>query len=289
LNSTNIDITQNPLAIIQQVRRAKKDIQLIPPGLKELNVETEIKAEASDRLTGLFSSGSTNKPKRIWNTYSNLLENARISANMFEINSRKKILIIAAPWHVAGLTWSLMAEEAGAEYKIMIPKIAQPAEWLSAIEAFRPNLLLTVPTVLRMLYGRENFYVPELGYGGASLEAEDYEKLKNRCQVLFQAYGQTEAGGLIAVYKKIMNTSPKKYEHLCCGFAPSMVKILCDGEPGSPQPILVGSPTSVYEKTYNTGDVGFTDSKGRLYISGRNIDKKDNCNMVTAVTSIAHK
>ena len=262
---------------------------LIPPRFEELEITDQSVPKPNEKRVGLFSSGSTGTPKCIWNSLGNLKQNGALSINMFRVTPEDRILIIASPWHVAGISWSLMAEQAGAEYRTVTPSIDDAKKWPDLIRSYRPTHLMTVPSVLRYLYEDENWHVPRISYGGASIQPGEYSKLERHCERLFQGYGQTEAGGLIAVHERGMDRPQGTHEHQCCGYPPDEFTITCEGTPESPDAIILESPTSIYNKPYNTGDLGFRDSKKRLHVTGRNDDTKGNCNMITAVTSVMHK
>jgi len=284
-----IDTSLGSRDIVEKVQTTPHSALMIPPRFDELELETDNLPDTTRKMVGLFSSGSTGTPKCIWNYYDNLLHNAAISQKMFDISAGNRLLIIASPWHVAGLSWCLMAEQARARYKIITPKIKDSDQWVDEIRAVEPDYLFTVPTVLRYLYKAGNWNIPAVAYGGASIEPKDYHDLKKHCKTVYQAYGQTEAGGLIAVHKRPAEQSPDPHEHQCCGYPPLQYEIICDGTSEYPQPIYLHSPTSIYDGSYNTGDLGYKDSHGRLYISGRTDEQQGNCNMITAVTSVAHK
>ena len=275
--------------IIEDIREAKNHVLLIPPRFDPGQLEITSPPGNEEVYVGLFTSGSTGSPKLIWNRRSAIVENGRISQSLYDISPQMELLIIASPWHVAGLSWALMAEEAGNNYQITVPRIEKVSEWNELIHSMQPDMLLTVPSVLRYLYGYSDWFVPRIAYGGASLLSEDYEKLAPHGHMLYQGYGQTEAGGVISAHKRSLLDEPDMNEAACVGVPPSPISVSCRGFRENPEPVSVQSPTAVYKGWYDTGDRGFMDEAGKLYLKGRNDRPMGNCNTITAVTEVVHK
>lgn len=286
---TRLDTTQAPRQIVREVLSSEENVLLVPPRLHDSDFELTPPPDETDVNVGLFTSGSTGKPKLIWNRRSHIRENGRVSAGAFSVNAQMKLQILASPWHVAGLSWALMAEENNIDYRMKAPRIAESDQWVGEINAYQPDMLFTVPTVLRYLYESKNWFVPRIAFGGASILQEDYKELAPHTQTLYQAYGQTEAGGLIAVYSRDINTEPESDEHIRVGRPPENVMIHCEGKKDVPGPILVQSPSSIVNGWYDTGDLGYFDDDQQLHVTGRNDQRKGNCNMITAVTEVVHK
>jgi O-succinylbenzoic acid--CoA ligase len=284
-----VDTTQAPRDIINRVLDAEENLLLIPPRFEELDLEIGLPKQAAVQI-GLFSSGSTGDPKCIWNTRQNLLLNGEFSREAFGLSHSDRVLIIASPWHVAGLTWALMAQLAGVPYKMVVPHTKESDQWSSIIRDFQPTHLFTVPTVLRYLAQQSDWSCRNIAYGGASIEPDLYDQMAEHGTVMYQAYGQTEAGGLIAVHKRLLGSDPYEFEAICCGKPPRGIMLECDStDVNEPAPIRLLSETAVYDDWYDTGDVGYLNEAGDLHITGRKHKKHGNCNMITAVTSVAHK
>jgi len=83
--------------------------------------------------------------------------------------------MMAKPWYVAGFSWMLMAELLNLEYQFVTARKGEGQNWLEAINSFRPDGLLMVPQVLRLLYDAE-WSVPKIIYGGSPIRREDYSR-----------------------------------------------------------------------------------------------------------------
>lgn len=247
--------------------RAQNSQLLIPPSYEERQPEVGT-VETDQKYIGLFSSGTTGRPKCIWNSYDNLWQNGIYTADAFDIKPTDKLLMLAEPWHVAGFTWMLMAEFLECEYQFITTKKGAHKEWLKAIREFEPDYLMTVPAVLRGIYD-ESWQVENVVYGGYPIKHSEYQLLARHCSTMYQGYGQTEAGGLISVHKRKSSNTPEDLEHLCGGLPIEGVQLQSEGTPKQPAPILITSETAFTDKTYISGDLGFIDNTYRVFITGR--------------------
>ena len=260
--------------IIRRVMNASTSQLLIPPKLEGIELVIP-EPPSDDKYIGLFSSGTTSSPTCIWNSFENLQKNAKYSANAFEIESHHVLLMMAMPWHVAGFSWMLMAELIDCDYFFITTKKGEHDLWIKTVQDIEPDYLLTVPAVLRALYDEE-WFVTNVVYGGYPIKFEDYSKLSPHCLNMFQGYGQTEAGGLISAYKRRSTTLPFEMENFCCGNPIEGVSLLCEGTREHPEPILITSETAFKSEQYDSGDVGFKDDKGNIYVVGRSVSSDTN-------------
>lgn len=257
----------------------------IPPRFEDLSfdeMELTGRLEATEPLLGLYSSGTTGLPKAIFNTKSNLLANADISIDVFQLRAEHRVLVVASPWHVAGLTWIISALKAGSYVEFFVPYVDQLPSLPERISTMNPTHLFIVPSALRSVY-HSDWQVDELIVGGASLMADDYPVLKNRCDFLTQAYGQTEAGGLISSYRKSIQDFVADDVKNVGKTPPEFTFKLDDKE------LLFSSPTAAYEGFYPTGDYVLMDLNGNIHVQGRKNSGGGNCNALSGITMVAHK
>ncbi len=260
--------------IIQRVINARDSQLLIPPKLRDQEL-TIPEVPNDGKYIGLFSSGTTSQPTCIWNRFDHLELNAVRSAAAFEIKPRDVLLMMALPWHVAGFSWMLMAEYLDSDYFFITTQKGEHNFWLKTVQDIQPDYLLTVPAVLKSLYG-EDWFVENVAYGGYPILLEDYKQLSPHCSYMYQGYGQTEAGGLISSYKRRSTVLPFEMENFCNGIPIEGVELTCIGTKESPEPILITSETAFTTETYHSGDVGFKDEKGNIYVVGRSTDLANN-------------
>ncbi len=258
----------------------------IPPRFEEIDMtELETLGDIHQENTiTLFSSGSTGLPKKIVLSKKKLHLNTSLSIKPFNLTKESRVLVIASPWHVAGFTWALAAEQIGATFQTIIPYVEKLTEIPLLIETFQPTHVFTVPGALRSFY-KVDWFCDEIITGGATLVPDDYQILMNKCTILTQAYGQTEAGGLISFLRKSVQEFTDK-DSGNCGILPNEFKLEFRGEQNE---IWLKSPTTISETFYFTGDVGFIDEIAELHVTGRVNQGGGNCNSLTGITMVAHK
>lgn len=256
-----------PKRLFLEIMQSNYSLLLEPPAVINSSADTE--NAFLKRSIGLYTSGSTGKARCIWNSFENLWHNAIISAKAFGITSSDRLLFLAKPWHVAGLSWALMAEATGCLYHFMATMPGEKNQWFREVSRFKPDYLFTVPAVLRSLYDFEEWFVPQVVYGGSPIGQEDYPELLKHTDTVHQGYGQTEAGGLISSKKQKLKEKMGADDHLCYGTPPAEISVRCNGSPEAPAPIFIDSPTSVYGELYDSGDEGYFNSKGELFVVGR--------------------
>lgn len=159
----------------------------------------------------------------------------------------------------------MMAEHFDNEYKFIATQKGDEKKWYEAIQQFKPDVLLTVPTVLKSLLDFQ-WSIPKIIFGGTPLEPEELKSISKRCVDLFQGYGQTEAGGLITVNKYEKLPDMISDEHRCCGQPIERVDLRCNGSIKKPEMVLVRSRSAYTDGFYETGDLGYKMSK-EIYIS----------------------
>jgi len=253
--------------IVKQVIQSDQSQLLIPPRFKDLELNIP-SLKKTDKQIGLFSSGTTGTPKCVWNSFERLKQNALFTADAFSVKPAHKLLILAAPWHVAGLSWAIMAEKLECDYEFITTKKGDDKLWLKAVKETKLAYLLTVPAVLKALY-QEDWYVPNIVFGGYSIDPKDVDLLAPHCETMIQGYGQTEAGGLIAAHKLRSSEAMEKLRHLCCGEPIEGVQLNCKGTADNPDHIFIQSETAFTPDEYDSGDLGFMDKEGKVYILGR--------------------
>ena len=258
--------------IIQKVLTAGNSQLLVPPIYNELDLEILPPPDDGNKYIGLFSSGTTGTPKCIWNELDRLILNAQWSANAFDVKPSDFCLMLAKPWHVAGFSWMLMAEYLDCEYLFITTYKGDYNLWVKTIQDTSPDYLFTVPQVLRGLYD-EHWFVDYVVFGGASIKFGEYDQLSPHCKFMYQAYGQTEAGGLISCHKRKSTVIPEPNENLCHGKPLPGVNISFTGTMDFPAPIYIESPTAYQSTRYNSGDVGYFDKDQNLYLVNRDREK----------------
>lgn len=243
----------------------------------------------------LYTSGTTGRPKGVILTH-------RAYRHFFELGAQADwanwdagaAVLIAMPlFHVAGVNTAIMAVAQGARNVIM--EEVHPGELLRLIEAERIRHAFIVPAVVNMLLqtpgcADTDFSSLERLYYGASPISED---VLVRAQAMFgcsftQLYGMTESLGS-GTYLPPAAHDPSRGKLRSCGVPWPGHQIECrraDGgvcDPGEVGEIVIRSPTlmkgywnrpdatteTIRDGWLHTGDAGFMDEEGYLFIHDR--------------------
>lgn len=272
-NWVRADLSKSELHVLEQVIHCSESLLLVPPKYSERELFIP-DVPSEDVHIGLFSSGTTGDPKCMWVSRDKLVLNAKMSAMSFGVHSGNKIFILASPWHIAGLSWALMAFQEGITFEIRTPYQSLTPEFISKLDDENFTHLFTTPFTYRQLVQDGNWFVEEIICGGSAFTAEDLKFFPKHASFMTSGYGMTEAGGIISAYRS-SSSLWNRNQLGCVGSAVEQVRIRCNGTSNQPGPIYLHSPTAVCEGWLDTGDFGYKDENNHLFITHR---KKDSIN-----------
>lgn len=256
------------------------------------NVKTDFHCE-NDPCLILFTSGSTAIPKGVVLSHKNIVSNLQMIKTLYQDNicpEDRSFSIL--PWHHCyGLVCELlyMIKIGG---HIVVPSNSKNP--IPEIKWSRPTLLFTVPKMLERIKKsawNTNYTSKMLKYylfgdqlrmmsvGGSYCSSELIEHFDERFQIpIYQGFGMTETSPMISL------NSPNAQKIGSVGKPLTDVKIKIDYD----EQILVRSPSlmlgyldeiddkntiktnlPVAEGWFPTGDKGYMDSEGYLFIKGR--------------------
>jgi long-chain acyl-CoA synthetase len=248
---------------------------------------------ASDELALLlYTSGTTGVPKGVKLTHENLLFVADACYRLNEHLGQLRTMQVLPLSHVYGVLVMNLGARMGSAVQIL--KHFDAKAVLETIESFRVQRLALVPTMLTLLINqpdREQFDVSSLetvNSGGAPLSEAtrlEFSRLFN-CRVV-QGYGLSEtAGGLSGYhpdddYRVGSVGSPLPGVEVCVMDFDN--RVLPPGEIGElctrGRHVMQGyyhndqaSKEAIVDGWLHTGDIGYTDADGYIYITDR---KKD--------------
>jgi long-chain acyl-CoA synthetase len=256
------------------------------------NVKTDIHDE-NDPCLILFTSGSTADPKGVVLSHKNIVSNLQMIQNLYNDNiSIKDRSFSILPWHHCyGLVCELLYMIKNGAH-IVVPKNSQDP--IPELKWSRPTLLFTVPKMLeriqkspwntkytsRMLkYYLFGDQLRMMSVGGSNCSPAIIEHFDERFQIpIYQGFGMTETSPMISL------NSPNAQKIGSVGKPLNDVKIKIDRD----EQILVRSPSlmvgyldeidntntiktslSNAEGWFPTGDKGYMDNEGYLFIKGR--------------------
>jgi len=249
-----------------------------------------------------FTSGTTGKPKAAVLTHGQM---AFVLTNhlcdlMPGTTHHDRSLVVAPLSHGAGIHYLAQLARGAATIFSTSPRFSADAVW-QAIERHGVTNFFTVPTILKMMTEHESvdrYKHDTLRYiiyaGAPTYRADQKLALQKLGPVLVQYFGLGEVTGNITVlppcdHSPDDETMPRLGS---CGYARTGMEVSIQDAEGNPLPsgqtgeICVCGP-AVFAGYYNnpeanrkafrngwfrTGDVGYLDEQGYLYITGRESD-----------------
>jgi acyl-CoA synthetase (AMP-forming)/AMP-acid ligase II len=253
----------------------------------------KVHSSADDLAMLPYSSGTTGKPKGVMLTHASVLANVHQYIAVSELNHRDILVNVFPLYHVAGLNCILNAYLAVGATVILMKRFDLEG-WLALIERYRGTVILIPPPVVLAVVKSPSWdrfrldCVQRAGCGAAPLGADLQKAFEDRTGlVLRQGWGMTEAAAAISFD---MNDRTRRKLGSCGYLAPSIeacvvdVSTLQELGPQEPGEIWVCGPnimkgywkqpaatadTLVSDGWMRTGDIGYIDSDGCVYLVDR--------------------
>jgi long-chain acyl-CoA synthetase len=262
---------------------------------RQSSVDPALDSDPFDVVLQVYTSGTTGHPKGVQLTNHNLVSVLPDTLRRHGKWNERDVNLVCLPLsHVGGSLWGLAGYYVGAT-NVILPE-ALPDAILNAISQHRVTKLFVVPALIRlmllspMMDAADLSSVSLLAYGGSPISVELVRAAlaKFKCP-LGQLYGLTETSGGI-VYLTPEDHNPDAGERLLsCGRPLSHVEIRVvdrsgvDLQVGEIGEILCRTPQlmkgywGLSEETedavkngwMHTGDAGYIDADGYLYIHDR--------------------
>lgn len=255
-------------------------------------IETPVDTVPSDLAVLLYTSGTTGTPKGVMLTHGNIAAAIESTYRQNPDVERGAMLNALPLTHVYGILAQNVANRWGCSTVLM--RQFDPTRALEAIERYKVGYLPAVPTMLMYLLGHPDRAKHDLTSlsriisGGAALP----ERLRQQCEQVFhcridQGYGLSESASLATGYELKQPYRPGSVGVACPGVE---LRILDDNDRVLPArsngEICIkgsnvmagywhdsGATNDVLKADWlHTGDIGFLDEDGYLYITDR---KKD--------------
>jgi len=235
--------------------------------------------EGSGKVT--FTSGSTGRPKGVCLGNAQLLAQAATLAAAADLERPRHLCLLPLSTlleNIAGLYAPLLA---GGE--VMIPTLAEvgfegsstlnPQVLLNLLSRHRPNSLILTPQLLQILVAAAgNGWMPpsELQFvavGGAKVPGGLLEAAHALGIPAFEGYGLSECASVVS-----LNLPGSNHPGSCGKPLPHLRVEIVDGEicvSGNAMLGYAGEPQSWHQGRIATGDLGYLDDDGFLFINGR--------------------
>jgi O-succinylbenzoic acid--CoA ligase len=238
----------------------------------------------SDTAVVMFTSGTTGTPKGVRLTVGNLVWSAVASAFRLGVAPGDRWLCCLPMYHMGGLAPTLRCALYGTSLAIQSDFEAERTA--GVVEEYGVTGVSLVPTQLRRLL--EAGWEPPAAFeavllGGAPAGGELLDRARDRGVPVYPTYGTTETASQVATA-----TPAQAAEHpgtVGQPLAVTDVTVLADGDPAGPGEVgelVVSGPTvtpgyldddrtaeAVGRYGFHTGDLGYRDGAGRLWVEGR--------------------
>jgi O-succinylbenzoic acid--CoA ligase len=237
----------------------------------------------------MFTSGTTGRPKAVRLTFGNLVASATASAYRVGITPSDRWLVTLPMYHMGGLAPIIRSTLYGTT--VVLRKSFDVGETIRTISDRQATGVSLVPTMLGRLLDAGWFPPDHLRFvllGGAPATAELIDRCEDRNVPVYPSYGMTETASQIATARPTEafihdGTVGKPL------FGTSVVVAGENGEllgPGEPGELIVDGPTvspgylddgvtdtRFSERGLHTGDVGYRDEDGRVWVLNRIDDR----------------
>lgn len=250
-------------------------------------------SKAEDTALILHTSGTTSQPKQVPLTQMNLLTSAHNVRSSLNLVASDRALNIMPLFHIHGIIASLLSSLVSGGSIVCVPDF-NATEFFQWVKTFKPTWYTAVPTMHQSILDRadkcyeivESCQLRFIRSSSSALPSSVLMALESTFKVpVIEAYGMTEATHQIA--SNPLPPEVRKTGSVGLAGGPQ-VKIMSESEPiilpkNSIGEIIIsgsnvtsgylGNPEanhhSFVDSWFRTGDLGYIDADGYLFITGR--------------------
>ena len=236
----------------------------------------------------LFTSGTTSEPKGVRLTVGNLLASATASAFRLGVVPEDRWLVALPTYHMGGLAPFVRSVLYGTA--VVVQREFDPQATADVVSDHGVTGVSLVPTMLKRLLDAGWVPAPSLRFvllGGGPATTELVDCAADRGVPVCPTYGMTETASQIAT--ALPETAVDHPGTVGQPLVNTDVSVLVDGEPADPGErgeLVVSGPTvtpgyldddqtdaAFGPHGFHTGDLGYRDADGRLWVVGRADDR----------------
>jgi long-chain acyl-CoA synthetase len=229
----------------------------------------------------LFTSGTTGLPKPVSISHGVVADRLAYWTKPIDPDTDPAVDMMSAPiFHIGGTLGLFVSLHQGKQL-VLLPKFEAGA-WLELVERYRVTQTFVVPTMLVRILDHPRFATTDLSslrslsYGAAAAPVE----LVRRALDAFpgvdfsNTFGQTETLGAYAALTPDDHRRGDKFGSVGRPLAGVELRIVDPGSgvdvaPGSPGEFLVRAVQNTTDDWMATGDAGWQDEEGYLFLTGR--------------------
>jgi len=257
--------------------------------LKPGDIESDKELNPDDTAVIIFTSGASGSSKGVELSFNNLLQSARISDKVIHHNKEDRWLASLPFYHVGG--FSIISRSLLFGTPIVIPDSLQIQDIAEVMENFSPTLCSFVPTQLKRMLVADILPNNELRrtlLGGGFIDQRlVFDAISDGWNII-KVYGSTETSSFVtSISDEEIYDKPRS---VGTAVKPNQIMIVNEnrfqipwGEIGE---IAVSSPAvmkgyynddeetekKIEDGFYFTGDIGYVDAEGCLFIESRRTD-----------------
>ena len=253
-----------------------------------------VQCSSEDTAIILYTSGTTGKPKGAELTHANILFNANIGKDLVNITRTDKVIMSLPLFHVYGQVVMMLSAILSGASLIVMPRF-DPIEVLKAMEEFKATVFGGVPTMYWALLNSVDESNVDMNVissnlricsaGGSSLPIEVLKNFEERFKVpILEGYGLSETSPAITfnhlgrerkpgsvgqpvwgIEIKVVDEEDKEVKTKDTGEIIVRGHAVMKGYYNNPE----GTKNALKNGWFYTGDIGYYDEDGYLYIVDR--------------------